>query len=234
MVALVLVACAAQPPVRTERLKATGVNHDMTVATLVLYHERCKEHRAREGTNCAPGELTAALNEDVAACLASAVDGTLHVITVLPGHLFHQRYLASVQPEYEELDATTVLDALRQPVISEAVGRDGIGYVVMLEVVTRDSDRHTTFEVSPQGGWGVGRESRRTTTYKATVWESATHDLAGTLTLETVGATGWVVPVLVVLPLPPVPYWSNTESKACKAMGDALVEFLYSDARPLS
>jgi len=230
---LALAGCAVQPPVVTERLAATGIHRDMTVATLVLYHENCKEHRAREGTNCAPGEVTAQINEEAAECLSSAAADTQHVVTVMPGHVFHKRYLASIQPEYEELDEAGVLGALEQPAIGGLVAQDGIGYVVTLEVFTRDADRQTTF-AAEQGMWGVGRESRRTTTYKATVWGSAVRARVGTLVLETHGRTGWVVPVLVVLPMPPVPYWSNTESRACEAMGNALVEFLYSAAEPRS
>jgi hypothetical protein len=232
-VLLALAGCATEPPVVTERLAATGIHRDMTVATLVLYHENCKEHRAREGTNCAPGEVTAQINEEAAECLSSAAAGTRHVVTVTPGHVFHERYLASIQPEYEELDEASVLDALQRPAIGGLVAQDGIGYVVTLEVFTRDADRQTTL-AAEQGVWGVGRESRRTTMYKATVWGSALRARVGTLALQTQGRTGWVVPVLVVLPLPPVPYWSNTESRACEAMGNALVEFLYSAAAPRS
>lgn len=232
-VLLALAGCASQPPVITERLAATGVHRDMTVATLVLYHENCREHREREGTNCAPGEVTAQLNEEAAECLASASVGTQPVVTVMPGHVFHERYLASIQQEYEELDEASVLGALDQPAIGGLVAQEGIGCVVMLEVFTRDADRQTTF-AAEQGVWGVGRESQRTTMYKATVWGSAVRGRVGTLALQTKGRTGWVVPVLVVLPLPPVPYWSNTESRACEAMGDALVEFLYSEEEPPS
>jgi hypothetical protein len=232
-VLLALAGCATEPPVVTERLAATGVHRDTTVATLVLYHENCREYRAREGTNCTPGEVTAQLNEEAADCLSRAAVDTEHVLTVMPGHVFHERYLASAQPDYEELDEGSVLGALEQPAIGRLVAQEGIGYVVMLEVFTRDADRQTTF-AAEQGIWGVGRESRRTTTYKATVWGSAVRGPVGTLALQTQGRTGWVVPVLVVLPLPPVPYWSNTESRACEAMGDALVEFLFSAAEPRS
>ena len=43
-----------------------------------------------------------------------------------------------------------------------------------------------------------------------------------------------MVPMVLVIPLLPIPYSSATESTACRAMGSALAEFLYSEAKPLN
>lgn len=229
---VMLAGCASAPEVAITRLGRTGIDRDMTIATIVLPHERCAEHREKTGTNCASPAAIARTNDVFVGCLDRAIKVGKHVVNVMPGHVFHQRFLAGIQPSYESLDAETVPDLLAVPAIQHALLDADIGYVIVLESTTTDSDRHTTFAAG-SGAWGVGRESTRETTLVASVWSVLQSAKVGGLEQRAHGQTGWLVPVLIVIPFPPIPYTSDTESKACEAMGRALTEFLYSDAGQL-
>lgn len=227
-----LAGCASAPEVAITRLGKTGIDRDMTIATIVLPHERCAEDRERTGANCASPEAIARTNDVFVGCLDKAIKIGKQVVNVMPGHVFHQRFLAGIQPSYESLDAETIPELLAAPAVQHAVLDANIGYVIALQSTTTDSDRHTTFAGSG-GAWGVGRESTRETTLVASVWSVLPSAKVGWLEQRAHGQTGWLVPVLIVIPFPPIPYTSDTESKACEAMGRALAEFLYSEAGEL-
>ena len=151
----------------------------------------------------------------------------------MPGHVFHARFLGSGQADYEQLTRAATLERLNQPEVRKALSDAGIGFVVLMRVETREFGRHTTVEGGGSGGWAIGRTSTRETDMEATVWSVEQAVEAGVLKQKSVGETGWMVPMVLIVPLLPIPYGSATESMACRAMGNSLAEFLYSDAKPL-
>ena len=231
--ALLIAGCATAPPVSITRTAPTGIQDDSKVAVMLLFHERCAEHRERTGDNCAPSTVTGRMNDEVATCLRNALQGAPRRVDVIPGHQFHTQFLTRYQADYETLSAHSTLALLARHDLRGELLQARIGFVVLLHIETREHDRRTSFDVGEKGGWGVGRRSKRTTHIVATVWSTEQSVEAGVLTQRGEGLSGWVVPVLLVIPLPPIPYSSGTESKACRAMGNALAEFLYSDAKPL-
>jgi hypothetical protein len=229
-----LAGCAPAPLVQSTRLGATGITGDTSIGVMVLYHERCVEHHEKTGTNCAPGNVTADINSQYSRCVGSAFGHSSSRITIVPGNVLHQKYLAAAEPDYRALTPGRAVELMSVPAASAALLQDGVGYVVLLSSTTKDENRHTMVDAGSQGMWGIGRESRRVTEIEAVVFNTATVVRAGDLRLSIEGESGWMMPVFVILPLPPIPYGSRTESKSCKAMGSAIAEFLYSDATPLS
>jgi len=231
---LAVAGCASAPEVSITRTASTAIQRDTDVAVLLLFHESCLEHRDRTGGNCAPSAVTAQMNEEMANCLRNALADTPRRVGVIPGHVFHARFLAGDQADYERLTQPTTLALLGQAELQEALSQAGIGFVVFLQVETREFGRHTTFEGGSGGGWAIGRTSRRETDMVATVWSVEQSVEAGVLKQRAVGESGWMVPMVLVVPLLPIPYSSATESTACRVMGNALAEFLYSDAKPFN
>lgn len=229
-----LAGCAPAPLVQSTRLGATGITGDTSIGVMVLYHERCEEHHKKTGTNCAPGDVTANINSQYSRCVSSAFGRSRNRITIVPGDVLHKKYLAAAEPDYGALTPERAIELMSVPAASAALQQDGVGYVVLLSSTTKDENRHTMVDAGDQGVWAFGRESRRTTEVEAVVFNTATVARAGDLQLGIEGESGWMMPVFVILPLPPIPYGSRTESKSCKAMGGAIAEFLYSDATPLS
>ncbi len=226
-----LAACAPKPLVHSTRLAPTGIRDDTSIGVMVLYHERCAEHRAKTGTNCAPGEVTARINSQYSRCVGSAFRDSSHRVTILPGEAFHEKFLALAEPEYSELTPDRTMELLSRPEISAALRQDGVGYVILLSSTTTDSDRQAMLDFD-QGVWAFGAESRRTTLVEALVFSSAAAASAGNLRLGIQGDAGWLMPVFVIIPLPPIPYGSRTESKSCKAIGRGIAEFLASEELP--
>lgn len=233
---LAFAGCASAPEVWITRTAPTGIQRDTNVAVMLLFHQSCLEHRDRTGGNCAPSTVTAQMNNEVAECLQNALEGTPRRVGVIPGHVFHARFLAGDLADYERLTQSATLALLRRAELHEALSQAGIGFVVLVQVETRESGRHTSVVVDggSGGGWGIGRTSTRATHMVATVWSVEQSVEAGVLKQSSVGESGWMVPMVLVVPLIPIPYASATESTACRVMGTALAEFLYSDAKPIN
>lgn len=231
--AWVIAGCASAPEVSITRTASTGIPRDTNVAVMLLFHKSCLEHRDRTGGNCAPSTVTEQMNDEIATCLRNALEGTPRRVGVMPGHVFHARFLAGNQADYERLTQSATLASLGQPELRGALSEAGIGFVVLMQVETREFGRHTSVEGGSGGGWAIGRTSIRETDMVATVWSVEQSVEAGVLKQKSVGESGWMVPMVLVVPLLPIPYSSATESMACRVMGNALAEFLYSDAKPL-
>jgi hypothetical protein len=74
--------------------------------------------------------------------------------------------------------------------------------------------------------WGITRHWTRSSWLTATILDLRLARRAGTLNSGVSGEAGWVFPVFLIIPLPPVPYKAATESPACEAMGPAAADFM--------
>lgn len=129
-------------------------------------------------------------------------------------HRDHQGYLV------EELD-----DFITKPEVARTLIAQDLKYLVQLNERTREMDRRTTFDAD-QGVWVVGRESTRETQINARIYDIPNAQLTGYLSTKQTGTRGYVVPVLVIFPLPPVPYSTMTEQNTCKAIGHSIGRYL--------
>lgn len=229
-----LAACTPPPLVHSTHLAETAIAREISIGVMVLYHERCAEHREKSGANCAPADVTVDINSQYARCVGSAFADSHDRITIVPGDVIHAKYLAAAEPDYGTLTPERTLELMARPETSVALRLDRVGYVVLLSSETKDFDRHTQVETDDPRLWRIGRESRRTTDVEAIVFDTTSAVRAGELRLSIEGGSGWFVPVLLILPLPPIPYGSSTESKACKTIGGAIAEFLYTKTSALS
>lgn len=226
--------CALAPQVKSERSHPTGIARDLTVGAMVLYHERCAEHRERTDGNCAARQVTAQINADYARCLERGFQHRPHRVKVLPGDAIHTRFLAQDEPDYANITPDRAVDLLSRQRTQDALTSANIAYVVLLSAKTVDSNRSTQVDggIAPGGFWGIARSSTRVSTLRGTVFSTAAGARAGTLELTVGGKSGWAMPILLILPMPPIPFGSPTEKAACKSMGDAIAEFLYSTSTP--
>jgi hypothetical protein len=74
--------------------------------------------------------------------------------------------------------------------------------------------------------WSIGSEWDRASSVSAEVVDVPGARQAGGVTAHSRGKEGLQVPVILILPLPPVPYSAATESLACEALGKPVVDFL--------
>lgn len=99
-----------------------------------------------------------------------------------------------------------------------------LDYLVSMGVVKRDSNKRGKFD-SDQGLWAIGQTWTKSANIEARIYSIHSGALAGRLSASLSRDALWMLPVLVIIPLPPVGWSPNVESTSCREMGKALGRF---------
>jgi len=82
--------------------------------------------------------------------------------------------------------------------------------------------------------WAVSESWARHSNFHALVLDVKRYSESGEISSRSEGAVGYVLPVLLIIPLPPIPWLSMTESEACSALGSAVAKFIVDRKEPVS
>ncbi len=109
----------------------------------------------------------------------------------------------------------------------------GVRYIVIVNITTYNTGKHLVFDYAASGGKGggvaggyIGQSWERNSTMDARILDVRLQDESGLVSASSSGKCGYAVPLFFIIPLPPVPWFSRTESKACSALGKATIEFI--------
>jgi hypothetical protein len=106
-------------------------------------------------------------------------------------------------------------------------GEPHVRYLVRIAIRTVHTATQSEVALGDMPGmWGVGGKWKESTDFRAEVFDVKNRRLAGNLESWAVGEEGRGVLVLVVIPIFPIVYWSNTEKRACQALGKELARFI--------
>lgn len=216
--AVILSACTGNIPVNGDRYFNTSLREGESIGLVLASYSKCHKHKNRE---CGPESDLAAKQREFENCMVQAISAENPAVDVIPAEKF-----MPVLVQYFDVDAGAALEAqLEETAPRESLTAMGLKYLVAMEVKTEKGKRRTG--VSGQEFIGViGRVGKRTTWLFSTIYEVASGNEAGRLSTTLSGEEGWFVPVLVIIPLPPIPFSTATESRTCTAMGEALAKFI--------
>jgi len=101
----------------------------------------------------------------------------------------------------------------------------GIRYLVVVDTNTYNHDEDWNF-AAQQSMWVVQRSWTRSSSLTAFVIDVRQSAESGAFVSTSSGTAGFVLPFLVIIPLPPIPLLALTEGEACSALGPAVANFL--------
>jgi hypothetical protein len=105
-------------------------------------------------------------------------------------------------------------------------GIPNLDYLVRIGVVQSRSDKQAELELGDEvGGWAFGQTWTKSAMIKASIYSAETGKLVGELSADLTKEAFWMVPVLIIVPLPPVVWSPNVEATSCTEMGEALGRF---------
>jgi hypothetical protein len=127
-----------------------------------------------------------------------------------------------------------LLRSLGEPVTATRLAEAKVRYLVLVEADYRTAD--SKWEVQSSGGKGgggltVGRGWRQTSSFQATILDLKHARIAGSIESSMSGSQGAGVGVILIIPFPYY-YSSDTESRVCSALGEALVRFISGSTKP--
>ena len=117
-----------------------------------------------------------------------------------------------------------------------AMSKANIDYVVYMDV--RSNELDTQFRIDGvadnNGGlWGLGERWTENAFIHADIYNTRTGALSADIKVELNEDAFWAVPILFVIPLPPIGWAPDVESKSCQALGKAIGRFLNGDGNVL-
>lgn len=206
--------CGAHPAVTGKRFMPTNLSAGKSVGIIIDNYEKCDDGRT---TDCKVNEkLLTKKKKYIQDCLDHGIRNADKKLTILHNLLSNN---------------TTSMKQSSGETFSERIfpgdsSSSGIDFVVFIRMKTDDGKKHMQFAAAQGGGWAIGEESTRITNMWAEIYDAHNMGKAGELSSTLSGKVGWGVPVLLIIPLPPFIYASDTEAAVCYAMGEAIAKFI--------
>ncbi len=217
-----LAGCATTS-VSVDRAATTGIEPGDSVAVILGRPTDCEAHAGKE---CPDAFLAEATEKDFERCLAAAMLAERSDLTVIPTDELRRAAFPGSRFEDAPRSIAALLPLAQSAEFRRRIAALKLRYVLLVRVATETANAKPVFAASSGGVWGVGGEWDRISSVTAEILDLREARQSGALTASSYGRAGFVVPVLVIIPLPPVPYSAMTETEACKALGKAVVEFL--------
>jgi hypothetical protein len=107
----------------------------------------------------------------------------------------------------------------------------GIRYLIVVDTNTFNFDEQLDF-AAEQSIWALHQSWTRSSSLTAYVIDVRQSAKSGKFFSMSSGKAGFVLPFLVIIPLPPIPLFALTEGEACSALGSAVASFLEGEQRP--
>ncbi len=211
------------------RAKATYLTPDDGVGALVIGSISCVE------SDCDENKNLVAASTKLSRCLKKGLTETGEAPSVLA--INKALAEASPAPDFRpgESDVAALLAHLADAGNRDYFRNQGLRYLVAADLGKSKGEKRAmmhVYEYDPKTGlptqWAAGSERDYHTSLRTTVIDLEDGAIAGTMEFHRTGQTGYVVPVLVIIPLPPIPYGSLSlaESATCRELGKSMAYFL--------
>src|SRR5258708_25325249 len=222
IVAMGLGGCATKAfLVHEDRTAATGIEAGDGISIILGEHKAC----VQLVEECPAWVLSEGDEQQFESCLAEAMRAERPELAIVPANEFRQ----AAFPKFGFQDSPHSIEAL-MPLLKDAEHRQRMAsmrlrYVVILKILTeRMNSKWSFFAFVPT--WGFSRGEERYSTLTAEILDLKEARISGKLQVNASGRTGFVVPVFLVIPLPPVPIFAMTETKACDSLGKVTARFI--------
>ncbi len=210
-----LCGCGAKPAiVATERYLPTGMSPRESV--VVLLDESSENPDAAEALG---------RERSVARCLAEGMRSESPLLPVVPAKEFRAAIFPGKTFSEAPHDSAAFLAFLADEGSRRRVEALGVRYLVLAEMRTSRLGERLEFD-GDHGLWVIGKSWTRHSVLHASVIDVRRPGETGRLSSSSEGPAGFVLPVFVIVPLPPVPWSSFTETRSCAALGSAVARFL--------
>jgi hypothetical protein len=249
LVATGCVSTARKQPAELERFRVTALQGDPRLAVMIARNDDCTFEPATETQSCIAQDVTPKQSEWFVRCLAGGFrDSSYHPdIRSLDTDAALRAVLG--QLPMDKLLSGEVAGGLADSGVLARLEQEHVSHVVTFAFkLTRNYRRENRGEsattgAGANGGIGVGGTSVRyfRVDFSGSVIDVRAAALAGRITTHAEGGSGvgGGIGIMVPIPIPiPIifPVFDNLDAKedSCEVLGDAVVRFLYSKARPAS
>jgi len=191
----------------------------------------------RESIVILQSESSNILSEDkehsIETCMKTSMNLENPEINIVPSKDFRKALFPGKKFDETPHTEKALILFLQDEKMRHQVQKLGIRYLIGVGMTTQNSKKNSDFTADGGGGGavlGIGQTWTRSSYISAFIIDVNQSATTGELASSSYGTAGFIFPVVIIIPvivpLPPVPLISMTESEACSALGKAVMTFI--------
>lgn len=214
-----LSGCAHEPSIYFTRDYPTGLENDEAVSVVLEKYFECVE------MDCTDSK-TQAKEQDIYNLIAQKIGKIKPNINMVPFDKFRSIAFPGQAFNDSKITPDSIIRLLNDAAFLNRISPLRLRYLIILELHASKGVVGTGVELSQFPVWGIVRSSKKNVTVTATIVDVKRKQVSGKISSSKWGESGYMVPFLLILPLPPIPYSDFVETPACTGLVEPLVRFL--------
>jgi hypothetical protein len=225
VMSLVVCSCsligARKAVIQADRFSATGIDSTESVVILLNKHSEYGENKTSESSE-----------DTLNSCMLSDMPETPK-LKIIATKEFRNHIFPGITLENTPKSSADLLSLFRNDDKRNQVEKLGIRYIINVELITTKTDNEHEFDVGGAASMGVTTRWWRTSTCRADILDLKRLSSSGFVYAYSRGDSGYAIwTVFLIIPMPPIVFFSRTETEACSALGKAVHDFMFSRAEP--
>ena len=231
VMSLVVCSCsligARKAVIQSDRFLATGIDSTQSVVILLNNHSEYGENKTSESSE-----------NTLNSCILGNMPET-PTLKIIATTEFRNLIFPGSKFENTPKSSADLLSLFRNDDKRKQLEKLGIRYIINVELNTTKTDNTHEFEVSNDeflhAPFGIGMTTRwwRTSICQADILDLKNLSNSGFVYASSKGDSGYVLwTAFLIIPMPPIVFFSRTETEACTALGKAIHDFMFSRAEP--
>lgn len=164
-------------------------------------------------------------------CVKSALSGHKAEYQIISSKEFRKTFFPDTNFENVPRSEQSLIQTLKNEAVHKIFETSKLRYIVSVDIETSNTNKESDFNTQILTSSFV-KQWTRISNFHAIVIDAKLKSKSGEFLSSSTGRAGYVVPILIILPLPPVPWFSMTENESCSAMGKAIHNFILSNDDP--
>ena len=207
------------PVVNSRQSSSTAIASDEAVSIVLNRYRQCEDARKED---CWVDSSSASKERDFDGCVSKYLLKERPKLRILPAEEFRRVAFPDKEFLASPRSPEAIIELLSDAEFKRRVDSVHVRYLVVLDMETRNTAKDWDFDTAKGMASAVDRHWIRESRLKATVIDMGHALQVGVANAEVSGNAGYVVPFILIIPLPPIPYFSATESRACAELGQEL------------
>jgi len=208
------------------RNELTGIETKDALTIVLTEYMECN---ADDSPSCKVLPHSKSTEKKFERCLSSEIHARRPELTIISADEFRQAVFPGIGRDAVPRTAEDYMPLIKEPYFHRYIKLNNLHYTIFLKVLFQSGPSHWQFAADHGQSlplWGISKEWGKVSSIEANILDMYKYVQSGSVRSSSVGRTGFVIPVIIIIPLPPVPWFAMTETNTCEELGNALMQFI--------
>jgi hypothetical protein len=163
------------------------------------------------------------VEQELESCLSKSLLKEQAKLNIFPAKEFRRVVFPDKEFLASPRNPGAIIELLGNDEFKARIATTHVHYLIILDIETSNTGKHWGADCSNPGCLDIRQTWVRVSNITATIIDVQHALRFGVTEANATGKAGYVIPVLVFIPVPfPIPFFSATESRACAGLGQEL------------